>query len=145
MWADGDTSEYRIHQQLDARVPFKVLFAKKLPIGDFDGEAPGKPNCPHRLYKTAKGWRILYIGLYDNDFLKTLQWLEACGSDPRYISFCQRRGQYHARLEPKIKSNGSPWAVTRFISQEGEPLPQWEECIGTHDHWTRAQSNLPLI
>ena len=77
-----------------------------LAIERFQEFSKANPECHLRVYKTAKGYRVLFMDrTYDPSSDETLQLLESLHSDKVYIQMCRNQKCFRARLTPK------PWRI----------------------------------
>ena len=142
IWPEGDKTPWRIIQKPKGEKwgAFKILGSAVLPVGDFDDGEPTLDE-PHRVYKTHKGYRVFYTGRYDPDFDGMVNKMLGDGVDEYYAKIAKRRRYYASRIEPKYFDRfAENWAVTKFLSQNGEIHPAWNEFIEIHDGWTGAHT-----
>lgn len=134
------------------------------------------PAIGARIYRTRAGLRYLFTHapVAVND--AAIGWLQALGSDRMYVRLCRNQNCYRARLTPKpfrvgcpaiqghypfergddkknfdrwleaYRRNSEPYAVCKFIGQEGETRVHaaLEAVVREHDRATRCNDDLPL-
>ena len=139
LWEPGDDAYMKmILRELGNGKTYRNLGTRLHPIGDFDSPGARIPGEPARVYRTARGLRVFFIGRYGEppgDFLESLVDL---GCDPLYSKMCRQRGYYAARVDPKIPGYPGNTAVTALVGQTGEAHPGWDRFIRFHDELTRA-------
>jgi len=149
-WPEGDFTSWRIIQKPAGSKwgAFKILGSNTLPVGDFD--QPRRPFIPepHRVYKTNKGWRVLYTSQYAPDFDQMVDLMEMQGADPDFTRIAKKRRYYAARIEPKYfpgDTGFEDWAIASLVDERGSRHPAWDEYIEVHDDWTRALSGASVL
>ena len=142
IWPDEDKSYYKLiwRYPCERYDGFHVLGTRYHPIGDFDGEEfPHLPDEPARVYRTRKGFRVMYVGRITDsrdELMRMFDVMDEMGGDKLYTKYARKRGYYAARLEPKYPSPKVVNSVARLIFQQGDTHPQWEKLIQIHDSWT---------
>lgn len=149
-WPDGDHTPWRIIQKPAGRKwgAFKILGSSTLPVGDFDQRRRPFIPEPHRVYKTNKGWRVLYTGQYAPDLDWMVDRMEQQGADPDFTRIAKKRRYYAARIEPKYAPSYpgfDDWAIVTLVDEIGDRHPMWDEYIAVHDDWTRATMNASAL
>lgn len=143
IWPESDTSYMKIIWKGPTdKYPygFNVLGSRYHPIGDFDSPTARLPDEPLRIYQTQNGFRVFFTGRYDVDRDSMFDELDVMGGDILYSRFGKKRGYYSSRLQPKNPPAPENYAVTRFLSETGPALPQWQQLIEYHDFVTNAHS-----
>jgi hypothetical protein len=79
-----------------------------------------------RIYRTFAGFRLLVTsGNFDPAASKTLELLEAFGSDPLYIRLCKSQECFRARLTAKYWRCGAKRPPSRF---------PWEDAVKEREY-----------
>lgn len=116
-------------------------------MGDFDFSRPPEFNNT-RTYRTRKGYRVFFTGLYNPDFKEMIAKLYALGCDHKYIKFLKRNLFYSSRIEPKMgikKPLPKNWGICQLVSETGTRLEPWNEFIDVHDYLTRATQKVSVL
>ena len=84
-----------------------------------------------RVYRTKAGWRVIVTHeLFDPVSERTLQMLQALGSDPNYVRLTKAQQSFRARLTPK------PWRCR--VKQPKRTFPREEDAAQReHDAWLK--------
>lgn len=136
--SDDDAYMKMIRKTRPDGFQFRILGSRFHPIGDFDSPNATLPDEPARVYQTANGLRVFFVGRYGEPPGSFLEELVSYGGDPTYARICRARGYYACRVDPKTPTFGEDYAVTRLLGQTGEARPEWAKFIEHHDDITNA-------
>ena len=138
-WDTGDDAYMKlILRERDSGQTYRILGTRLHPIGDFDSPGARIPGEPARVYRTARGLRVFFIGRYGEHPGQFLESLVPFGCDPVYSKLCRERGFYAVRVDPKTPGYPGNTAVAALVGQTGEAHPGWDRFIRFHDELTRA-------
>jgi len=149
VWPEHDRSYMKtIFRHPSTQYPhgFHVLGSRFHPIGDFDNPGVHLPAEPLRIYRTAHGWRVFFIGRHDVNVDDMFDELDALGGDPLYSRYGRKKRYFAMRVDPKTHPVPPNWAVTSLVEQTGPLRPEWERLVSRHDALTRAlEKNTVLV
>jgi hypothetical protein len=108
-----------------------------LAVERFQQFSKANPESHLRIYKTAKGYRVLFMDrTYDPSSDEALQLLESLHSDKVYIQMCRNQLCFRARLTPKpwrmgmqrLRPSPGIWPINpEFLEERSAWVEQYEK------------------
>lgn len=108
--------------------------------------ARARPDLGIRLYRTANGFRCLATTVtYHPTDRETENLLNAFGSDPLYVTLCQRQACFRARLSPKHWRCGVPRPPSRYPWADSDAERDYRDWERTYEAKAGSYSTCAFI